>query len=121
MAGYTQGEWKVTYIAEYDSMYGEIGAIVNVTLGDRTIPITHKGWYSPTNKEEKYKKYKEQPANAFLMAAAPDMHEVLQDTPSNVEVMLRGEIISADNLREWYCKAQNANTKAIGGCGYENK
>ncbi|WP_298777821.1 hypothetical protein [uncultured Fretibacterium sp.] len=72
--GYALEGWKVTYTRSYDTNYGEIGTVVNVTVGDTNIPLGHAGIGSNDESERNFARAEQ---IARLIAAAPDLLDTL--------------------------------------------
>ena len=72
--GYALEGWKVTYTRSYDTNYGEIGTVVNVTIGDTNIPLGHAGFGS---NDESARNFARAEQIARLIAAAPDLLDTL--------------------------------------------
>ena len=73
--GYAFEDWKVTYTRNYDTDYGEIGTIVNVTIGDSNIPLGHCGICS---NDESGRNFARAEQIAHLIASAPDLLNALE-------------------------------------------
>lgn len=73
--GYALEGWKVTYTRSYDTNYGEIGTVVNVTIGDTNIPLGHAGIGSNDESERNFARAEQ---IARLIAAAPELYEALE-------------------------------------------
>lgn len=74
-AFYSLEGWKVTYTRSYDTDYGEIGTIINVTIGNTNIPLGHVG-FGDTKETQLLFARKERVAR--LIASAPDLLNALE-------------------------------------------
>lgn len=71
---YTPGPWKISYSSSYDDMYGEVGRIVYVSIGDKNIALGYSGMgYQPPHED-----HDQIMSNARLIAAAPEQNEALK-------------------------------------------
>lgn len=78
-AQHTPGPWRVARSMAYDDMMGEVGHTVLVVIGERIIHLTHAG-YVGTPED-----YAEQVANARLIAAAPEMYDLLAEVAPEID------------------------------------
>lgn len=73
--GYALEGWKVTYTRSHDTDYGEIGTIVNVTIGDTNIPLGCKGLGCNDDTGRNFSRVEHV---ARLIASAPELLETLE-------------------------------------------
>ena len=72
---FTKGEWKITRTQSIDADYGVTGKVLNLVIGDYSYPMAVTGMACT---KEINLRYQEAQANVSLIAAAPELYDMLQ-------------------------------------------
>ncbi len=100
---FTSGPWKrtITTVPNVTEGYDTSPDIVNLTIGNRNIPLAALGMNSTAEMREFYGKMV---ANADLMAAAPKMYARLEQCADDYDAM--GMIENRDRILELLAEAR---------------
>lgn len=100
---FTPGPWKRTFttIPNTTEGYDTSPDIVNITIGDRNIPLAVSAMNSTREMRECFSTMA---ANATLMAAAPEMYAMLEELQQYFEE--QGDVNAVAKIREVLFKAR---------------